>query len=457
MTDSKDPTENKNSFSLTKKNAPFTWQESAYERLKVLYSVSKILSSFKNAEKTFPEILTLCSTIFPLVTAVMIEKFGKDIATASWHAGNATEDQIEKAMINAKKSFIYLTEISLSDLSHLASHVSSSEMVEKQLKYQKVESTHSKNYLALPLVVDGLPAHGVFQLEGAAPLSEVDLEFVDALTSLIAVAIDRHHKTRYELEMREREAQKISSKLNQAKEDVMDLESERELRESFVSLLSHDLCTPLSAARISAQLIQQDADDVKTTQVLAARIVSNVNRADQMISELLDANRIRSGEKLPLIIEPVDLCALTRITLNELVTIHGDRFILKAPNALGGYWDSQSLRRILENLCNNAIKYGFPSTPVILTLSQDADKASIQVQNSGDPISPKEQETLFQQFRRGDKVQSRSRKGWGIGLTLVRAVAEAHGGNVNVQSNAELGTVFTVTIPRDARSSLVKI
>ncbi|MBY0415717.1 MAG: hypothetical protein K2Q18_16200, partial [Bdellovibrionales bacterium] len=71
------------------KNSPFTWREHAYERLKVLYGLSKMLSSMNNIEKSFPEILTKCSETFPFLTAIMIEKRGGDLKTMAWNSENS--------------------------------------------------------------------------------------------------------------------------------------------------------------------------------------------------------------------------------------------------------------------------------------------------------------------------------------------------------------------------------
>src|SRR5437868_10671802 len=301
MTDS--PLDDGKSFSLTKKvptggqrrgaadKAPVSWQEQAYDRLKVLYGVSKLLSTFESVEKTFPKILDLCAVTFPFVTGVLIEKRGKSVVTAMWHAENVTADQIALAISSSKGSFVYLTGATKSDSENLRSNEMSSQVLTHVQARTKAKATDRENYIALPLFVDRLPSFGVLQLEGSAPLSEKDVEFVDALCDLVAIAIDRYYRIQYERELRDKEALENSAKLSRSEASVTDLEKERELRENFVSLLSHDLRTPLSAAKISAQLIQREADAPEATQSLAARIVSNLNRADQMISDLLDSNR----------------------------------------------------------------------------------------------------------------------------------------------------------------------
>lgn len=458
------PPENENSFNLTTENRqrvggiesedliPFTWQEHAYERLKALYEVGKILTSNDPIEKLFPEILSLCATTFPFLTAILMENRREKLNTIVWNARNASQEQINLAINNAKESFIYLTNVSTLKSNNLRRTDIQSEQLEGIHTEQKNEASKKENYCVIPLVVDQLPAFGILQLEGSLPLNEKDLEFIGALADLIAISVDRYHKTMFEQELRQKEAQVSSSKLSRSQTHVLDLETERELRERFVALLTHDLRTPLTAIKMSAQLIQRHFEDSKEVLSHALRINNSVDRADQMISDLLDANRIRSGEKLPLNIEHVELSNLVKKTLDELTIVHGDRFVLKANILIEGYWDSRGIRRIVENLCNNAIKYGSPEAKVFLVVEMLANNAIIEVKNTGNIISHEDQKFLFQQFRRGRKTVV---KGWGIGLTLVRGVAEAHGGTVTVKSEIETGTIFTVSIPIDSRPFLL--
>ncbi len=448
MSDSFMENENPNSFNLKKKNrqdssadksAPFTWQERAYERLKVLYGVSKLLSSVNSVEIAFPKILDLCSSSFPLVTAILIEKRGQETKAEVWHSENASPQQIKKAHIHAEKSFAFLTGHPKDD-SLPNDHV-------QELAFRQ------EKFFDLPLVVDSLPAFGIIQLEGHGAFDEKDLEFADALSRLIAVAVDRYHKSNSERELRQRESAEKSSKLLKSQEDVADLQKERELRESFVSLLTHDLRTPLSAAKVSAQLIQQQSDNAEISQSLAERIVSNVNRADQMITDLLDANLVRSGFRIQLNLESFNFTDLVKDTLHELAAIHGERFVIQGSDSVVGFWDRKSFRRVIENLCTNAIKYGYPESLVTVSVSQTETDACLEVHNRGEVISKEDQCSMFQQFRRGRQAQSGSKKGWGIGLTLVRGVTEAHGGHVQLKSEQDMGTVFAVTLPLDSRIS----
>lgn len=229
------------------------------------------------------------------------------------------------------------------------------------------------------------------------------------------------------------------------------LRLERDLREQFVSALSHDLRTPLTAAKMSAQLIPRQANLPDKVYSLAARVKQNIDRADQMITDLLDASRIRAGQGLPIVVAPCELREVVAGTLEDLSTVHGERFSLRGEGPIHGHWDADALRRLTENLCNNAIKYGEPTGRVTVTLSQNGDGVELAVHNRGRPIPEAEQARLFQHFGRAKSAEASGKKGWGIGLTLVKGVAEAHGGSVQVESTPEHGTTFRVRLPRHAR------
>lgn len=233
---------------------------------------------------------------------------------------------------------------------------------------------------------------------------------------------------------------------------VQTLENERDLRETFVQTLTHDLRNPLTAAKMSAQLILRKAEHSDFIHKQASRVIQNVDRADEMIRDLLDANRIRAGQPLPLQLAECDLQEVLVGTLDDLTTLFGNRFVLESPPSLTGCWDCASLQRVIENLCNNAIKYGDKREPIRVTLSEKKNsKVELLVNNQGAPISSEDQTKLWQAFHRTESAQQSGLKGWGIGLTVVKGLVEAHGGTVDLESTLENGTTFSVSLPRDSR------
>ncbi len=230
-------------------------------------------------------------------------------------------------------------------------------------------------------------------------------------------------------------------------EVVDELQRERSLRETFVAALTHDLRTPLSAAKLAAELLRRKGQSSPEQQRLGERLQTNLDRMTDMVQDLLDANRIKAGEPLALDFEPVELFGLVRSVVDGLVQLHGDRFVLRGPATIEGRWNAPALRRVAENLLGNAVKYGEPGTPVTVTLARAGDGATLTVHNLGRPIPPAEWEPLFTAFRRAGRALESGQKGWGIGLALSRGLVEAHGGRLTLSRSDELGTEFTAWLP----------
>jgi signal transduction histidine kinase len=231
-------------------------------------------------------------------------------------------------------------------------------------------------------------------------------------------------------------------------QNMTDLRHERELRERFVAVLAHDLRSPLAAAKANAQLLEIDEDATPGVHRIAHKIIRSLNRTDRMIQDLLDANRIRAGEPLPLRLEQVDLGTIAREVLEEMNTVFGERFTLRVVDDVRGRWDPRELKRALWNLGSNAVKHGAPGGPVTITVDRSDDGAVVAVHNEGPPIELDRQRAIFEPFARGRNAATT--RGWGLGLTLVKGSAEAHGGRVEVQSD-EHGTTFRIHLPLDAR------
>lgn len=223
-----------------------------------------------------------------------------------------------------------------------------------------------------------------------------------------------------------------------------------EFRDHSFAVLAHDLRGPLAAARANASLIlrKPGAEQVPRW---AARSVDNLDRVDRMLQDLLDAMRLQTGARLELHLEECDLVEIARASLEHLEAQHGERFVLVAPEPVRGHFAAEPLRRAIENLATNAEKYGALNRPITVTVRQTHGRAFLMVHNHGAPIPAAEQETLFRAFQRTRNPETARTRGWGLGLSQARGVAEAHGGSIAVDSLPERGTTFTIDIPVDAR------
>lgn len=228
------------------------------------------------------------------------------------------------------------------------------------------------------------------------------------------------------------------------------------IREQFVATLTHDLRNPIGAVRMAAELIEDAVNEGATAENLrgigdlARRISKNVKRADRMIQDLLDASVIQAGEHMRIHIAEGNLKDIVAECLNALSESQAKR-VVSDLQSVAGHWDLDALQRSIDNLLNNAFKYGDENHPIDLGLKTVRGRVMISVHNMGNPIPPENMELLFQVFRRAEQAQHSGKQGWGIGLALARSVAEHMGGSLTVESSRETGTTFTMDIPQDAR------
>jgi PAS domain S-box-containing protein len=228
------------------------------------------------------------------------------------------------------------------------------------------------------------------------------------------------------------------------------LQADAEYRKRFIETLTHDLRSPLSAAKTAAQLITRSPGDHDKVRGWGGRISEAVERTDRMISDLLDASRLEAGEHLSLTFASCDLRTIAEELCDELSSRHPHRFVLEAEGDTTGIWSEDGLRRVLDNLLSNALKYGDPARPVTIRLRRVDDRMLLAVHNHGTIIPVEEQQNLFRPFHRTPAAQASGQRGWGLGLSLVKGIVDAHHGVVKVESYPMQGTTFTVDLPPSA-------
>lgn len=230
-----------------------------------------------------------------------------------------------------------------------------------------------------------------------------------------------------------------------------ELQKEQGLRERLVYTLSHDLRTPLTAAKMAGQLIKRRSGESESVTKQAERIINNINRADLMIQDLLDASRLKAGQLMKPDIQPTDITVLIGMALDDLNTIHGDRFIFNSTYSKKICTWPEGIRRIIENLCSNAIKYGDHERKVLINLKEMDDYVEVVVRNFGRPIE--KGVNLFDEFQRTESAEKSGKRGWGIGLTIVKGVIESVGGAVRIIRHND-GTSFQLILPKDSRNKV---
>jgi sigma-B regulation protein RsbU (phosphoserine phosphatase) len=217
--------------------------------------------------------------------------------------------------------------------------------------------------------------------------------------------------------------------------------------EQMVGIVSHDLRNPLSAIMMGTSLLAQAGGVTPQQSRILERVVRSSERARRLIDELLDFTLARVGHGLSVSRQPVDLHELVARSVVELQLAFPGRAIVHRAEGPGSCTaDADRIAQLLGNLIANAVTYGAPDTEITVTSTVSASECRLIVHNHGEPITPELQASIFQPMVRGGS-EDQSLRSVGLGLFIVKAIAQAHHGDVSVSSSAGAGTSFTFMFP----------
>jgi signal transduction histidine kinase len=226
-------------------------------------------------------------------------------------------------------------------------------------------------------------------------------------------------------------------------------------RRLFMGILGHDLRQPLHSIQMFADVLLRPnpPDDYRT-------VVSSISQCcsgmASMLRDLLDFTSSQLGSAMPILRAPCDFGKIVGDVLEEVRASAPDaRLILEREGDCAGEWDDVRLRQLVSNLLTNAVQHGASSGVVTIGLRGSAEMVTLSVNNSGNPIPKNALGTLFDPMVRiHDPEKFRPHGSVGLGLYICRQVVIAHGGQIKVDSSAESGTTFTVTLPQLAAVTL---
>jgi two-component system sensor histidine kinase SenX3 len=230
--------------------------------------------------------------------------------------------------------------------------------------------------------------------------------------------------------------------------DISESRRVESVRRDFVANVSHELKTPIGALGLLAETMAA-TDDANVVHQLADRVVREADRLSRIVDDLLDLSQIEAREApsrapIPvrvLVNESVDLVQ-SAADLAEVPIV-----ITPAPPNIEVSCDRRQMRSALVNLLDNAIKYSGPGAAVEVGARIEGDGVALVVRDHGIGIPTRDLERIFERFYRVDRARSRDTGGTGLGLAIVRHVAQAHGGDVTVESREGEGSSFTVHVP----------
>src|SRR5207302_6707415 len=288
--------------------------------------------------------------------------------------------------------------------------------------------------------LSGVRANGEeFPIE--ASISQIELEGRKLYTLILRdiTGRKRAEEEREQLLAREHEARAEAEIANRIKDE-------------FLATLSHELRTPLTAILGWLSIMRSQPLDTKTTEHAIETIERNARIQAQLIEDLVDVSRIVGG-KLNLDMQPVNLLPVIEAAIEVVrpaAEAKGVALRVKHdPSAGLVSGDAARLQQVIWNLLSNAVKFTSQGGSVEVSLGRAERSAEIVVRDTGIGIAPEFLPHVFERFRQAESPLTRSQRGLGLGLAIVRHLVELHGGSVSAESPGEnQGATFTIRLPR---------
>ena len=224
-----------------------------------------------------------------------------------------------------------------------------------------------------------------------------------------------------------------------------------QVRRDFVANASHELRTPLTSIRGFVEALEDGALAEPTrAQRFLEKIRLHAERMAALVADLLELSRLEAGERAPRFetVAPMEIVEDVVASLGSLAASRGIALEARDGGAPEVETDGERLRRILENIVENAIKYTPEGGRVEVATSRAPAGAVLVVQDDGPGIPPEHLPRIFERFYRVDKARSRAVGGTGLGLAIVRHLAESIDASVAVASEPGKGARFTISVPR---------
>jgi signal transduction histidine kinase len=233
--------------------------------------------------------------------------------------------------------------------------------------------------------------------------------------------------------------------------DITEHRSLEKAKTAFVSDFSHELRTPLTTIQSAVSLLERARDRLDPLEHRALELADQeLGRIRGMVEELLTLAQMDSWQ-YQLEVGPANLSTVVQTAI-ESVEAKAERFGIGIHFGDAGehrcVCDVQKLYQVFLNLLDNAIKYSDPGARIDIEIEEDASSLTVRIKDTGVGIPEEDLSQLFERFYRVDKDRSRASGGSGLGLAISKQIVEMHGGSISVESEAGVGSVFEVNLPK---------
>ena len=234
--------------------------------------------------------------------------------------------------------------------------------------------------------------------------------------------------------------------------DVSEAELVHHFMGEFLANITHEFRTPISALAASAELLLDQADDIEPDELrkLLNSLHMGIVGLQTLVDNLLESARLEAGRfrVFPHPVEIGEIIADAARIMQPLLTRYNQRLVVELPASIPVVQaDSRRMTQVLVNLLSNANKYSPVGTEIAICATADNGHARIAVADQGPGISDDFRPSLFRRFARPEPGTGQSRYGAGLGLPVVKAIVEAHGGSVGVEDQPGGGSIFWFTLP----------
>ena len=281
----------------------------------------------------------------------------------------------------------------------------------------------------------------------------LDVQAVQSKVNVFVELYRQRIETRRQVQALEKSRKEQETLLEQLQITQHELQKAVRMRDDFMSVVAHELLTPLNTLFLETQQRKLELERGNTAMFektglaqIFSRDQHQIQNMVELIDGMLDVSRIRNN-RLSIRPRPTELCAVVNRAVSQLssqAAAAASSIAVRTGEPIQGHWDEFRIEQVIVNLLRNALHHG-EKRPVEISLSTVPGSARIDIRDQGKGIPVHDQKRIFEQFERGQ--HSAGQAGFGLGLYISRQLVEAHGGTLDLLSHEGKGSNFRVTLP----------